>query len=122
MARLKDLTEGEARRVVTAGVEGDGYEAWRRLHAHFEPGLACQQGAALNELSKLTTHPAKGPGDTRKLLTEFDLRVKYAEDITSEPIGENHKRSIILGFLDPLTRQHTVGSHGVGTSVEEFKR
>ena len=119
---LKELTEGDARRVVTAGPEGNGYEAWRRLHAHFEPGLACQQGAALNDLSRMILAPAKSPDDTRRLLTEFNVRVRHAEDIIQEPVSEGHKRSVILGFIDPLARQHAVSCHGTGTPVEEFKR
>ena len=46
---LKEITDGESKKIVGAGPDGDGYGAWRRLNAHFEPGLASQQGSVAEQ-------------------------------------------------------------------------
>ena len=80
--------------------------AWEQLNNYFGPGMACQQGAALNDLSKMILAPAKNPEEMRKLINELTTRMKAVYDITKEPVDDTHAKSILLGVMDPLTKQH----------------
>ena len=98
---LKKLTEGEARKVVTAVLEENGYKAWRRLDEHFEPGLAGKMGQVVAEFSGLIKTPAKTPQELKKMITELTQRMKAVNDVTKEPIDDTHAKSILIGIMDP---------------------
>lgn len=119
---LKALTVGEARKVIVSIKTEDGYRAWQKLHMHFGPSLASRQGLVLADPSGMVAKPAKTPNDTRTLVMELERRIKVAEDVTGELISENHTKSILVGILDPLTRQHTAMHHGVTATFEQLKR
>lgn len=74
---------------------------------HFGPSFASRHGMVLADLSGMVAKPARTPGETRTQVMELDRRVKVAEDVTGEPISENHSKSILVGILAPLMRQHT---------------
>jgi hypothetical protein len=115
------MTEGEARKIVVGVREEDGFAAWYSLHRRFEPALQNRQGIALTELNKLLLHPAKTPGDMRTLLTTLEEKMKMVEDITKEKVGPSHAKSILIGLLDPITRQHTAMIQGVNTGYHALK-
>ena len=71
----------------------------------YEPELEAKQGIVLAELSELVKKPAKTPSETQSLVTERERRTRLAEDLTAKPIDESHAKSILVGLLDPLTRQ-----------------
>lgn len=119
---LKNLTDGEARKVVNSVRSEDGFRAWQKLHMRFGPSLASQQGVVLMELSGMVSKPAKTPAETRALITEMERRVKRVEDITGEEIGEGHAKSVLVGILDPTTRQHTAMHHGNKSTYEQLKK
>ena len=50
---LKRLTEGVAQKVVMNTRNENGFVAWNNLAKYFEPRLARQQGAALQELTRM---------------------------------------------------------------------
>ena len=52
----------------------------------------------------------------------MDQRLRLAEDITGEDISDNRAKSVLIGILDPLTRQHTAMHQGQKTSYQEFKK
>ena len=117
---LKQMTDGEARKVVT-GVTC-GYEAWSKLHRRFGPSLAAKQGMVLNDLVAMVQKPAKSPSETKGLVTELERRVKMAEDVTKNTMDDNHLKSILVALLDPLTRQHTTMHQGADTTYDMLKR
>ena len=47
--------------------------------------------------------------------------MKKVEDITDIPVDDNHAKSILIGILDPTTRQHTAMKHGQNVKFEELK-
>ena len=119
---LKQLTSGEARTVVQ-GVRGeDGFEAWRSLHQRFGPSVAARQGKVMHELSQMVTKPAKSPAETRSLVTELERRIRTAEEITGDVLGDAHGKSILAAILDPITRAHTSAYQGSATGYQDFKR
>ena len=119
---LKALTVGEAKVVVQGVRSEDGYVAWRALHQRFGPSIAARQGKVMCDLSAMVAKPAKSPADTRTLVTELERRIRIAEDVTGEALGDGHIKSVLASILDPLTRAHTSAYQGAGTSYQELKR
>ena len=78
-------------------------------------------GQVLNELGDMMRYRAKDVDETRKMVTEMVSRIKIAEEVTGERISEPHARTILLGFLDDVTRQHTTQFHGSDRSFVQFK-
>ena len=111
---LKILTIGEAKKVVTNVKDENGFLAWQRLRQRFEPTLTAKQGLVLAEFSGMIAKPAKTPADLVGLMTEMDKKVKLIEDLTNEVVSDMHKKSVLIGILDQLTRQHTAMHHGGG--------
>ena len=68
---------------------------------------------------------AKSPGESIALLTEIDRKMKLVDDVTGEEVSEMHARSVLVGILDPVTRQHTLHellSHeALKKIVQEFR-
>ena len=119
---LKALTTGEARVVVQGIRDENGFLAWRALHQRFGPSVAAKQGKVMCDLSAMVAKPAKSPADTRALVTELERRVRVAEDVTGDTLGDSHLKSILASILDPTTRAHTSAFQGVSTSYQELKR
>ena len=119
---LKALTTGEAKLVVQGIRDENGYLAWRALHQRFGPSVAARQGKVMCDLSQMVTKPAKSPSETRTLVTELERRIRVAEDITGDTVGDSHLKSILASILDPTTRAHTSAYQGVSTGYQELKR
>ena len=119
---LKGITEGEARKVINSVKSEDGFKAWWKLHLRFEPGLAAKHGLALAEFSGMVTRPAKTPAETKQLVTEMDRKMHLIDEITDEAVSNNHAKSVLIGILDPMTRQHTAMSQGGNITYENFKK
>ena len=49
--------------------------AWQKLAERFEQGMEARKGKALEELGDLVKKPAKGPKESKTLLTELDKRI-----------------------------------------------
>ena len=85
----------------------DGFEAWRRLHMQFKPKLVIRQGQVLADFAAMVSRRAKSVAETRELLTGLERRTKMVRDMTERGIFDMHARSVLIGILDPQTRQHT---------------
>ena len=111
---LKKVTEGESRRVV-GGIRGeDGFKAWYALNRRFEPSVSARHGSVMADFSGMAVRPAKSPGELQTLITEITRKMKLIEDITGEAVPDLWAKSVLLGALDPLTRQHTAAMHAQG--------
>ena len=119
---LKGLTDGEARKVLNIIKDENGFRAWQKLNQRFEPGLAIRQGMVLAEFSGMVAKPAKSPAETKLLLTEIEQKIRLIEDITGEEVTDNHAKSVLIGVLDPMTRQHTAMKQGMEVTFEKFKQ
>ena len=106
---LLRITEGESKKVVMSIKDEDGVRAWPRLKQRFELGLAARQGIVM-----------ESPGESIALLTEMDHKMKLVEDVTGEEVSEMHARSVLVGVLDPETRQHKAMNHS--KSYEALKK
>ena len=95
-------------RVVVQSVEGEnGSEAWRRLYHQFEPKLVIKQGQVLSDFAAMVMKPARTIAETRDLITELDRKMKLIRELTHEGVSDVHAKFILIGILDPMTRQHT---------------
>ncbi len=70
----------------------------------------------------MVAKPAKNPSATRNLVTEIDQRIKLVEDTTGKTVDEDHAKIVLIGILDPTTRQHTAMEHGTGTTFQKLKK
>ena len=52
--------------------------------------------------------PTDSPANTNKLLTEYQSKVKFCEEIAGKESDTVHKKFVILSMLDPETRRATV--------------
>ena len=116
---LKGLTTGVAKTVIISVGAEDGFEAWRRLHMQCEPKLVIRQGQVLADFAAKVSRPAKSIAETRELLTELERRMKMVRDMTEQGISDMHERSVLIGILDPQTRQHT--AYRQADPFEQFK-
>ena len=100
---LKKLTDDyiDARQVVNSVPGEDGYAAWVQLHRRFGMALAMRQGTMLAGFSQLGLVKMKTPADTRSKVTEIDRAAKLAAEITGEPIGEGHFKSVLVACSIP---------------------
>ena len=119
---LKSLTEGEARCVIMSIPGGNGFQAWRALHQRHGLSLLAQQGKAMSDVVQLIQKPAKTPADTRTLVTELERRVRISEEISGKAMDDMHVKSVLIGVLDPITRQHRSQFQGVNTTYQDLRR
>eukprot|EP00974_Lingulodinium_polyedra_P103167 9987827-Lingulodinium_polyedra.AAC.1 len=73
----------------------------------------------------MIARPAKTPGETLTMITELERKKNTVEDVTGEEISGMHAKSVLIGILDPITRQHTAMEHmrdydGLKKIIEEF--
>ena len=97
---LKRMTRGEAKDIVKSVGSQDGFVAWQKLAERFEQGIETRTGTALAELGGLIRKPAKGPKETKVLLTELDKRIKEVHDL-GDTVSDSHAKAVLIGFLDP---------------------
>ena len=108
---LKKLTQGEARKVVAAVKSEDGFRAWFQLRRRFEPSVAARHGAVLADFTNMVTKPAKNSTELMSMITDMDRKMKFLEDVTGEEVPGMMAKAVLIGILDPLTRQHTATLH-----------
>ena len=120
---LKKLTEdySEARQVVTSVPDEDGYAAWAKLHKRYGMALAMKQGTMLANFSSLGTNKCKSPSETRSRVIEIDRMAQMTHEITGHPVGDGHWKSVLVGMLDPVTRQHTANLMGSKHTANDLK-
>ena len=108
---LKKLTGGEAKKIVMSVRNENGWEAWLRLRQRFAPFLAAKQGAVLADFSGMVAKPAKTPHELMVMISDMDRKIKYIEDVNQEEVPSIMAKGVLIGIMDPLTRQHTAAFH-----------
>merc|ERR1712051_42584 len=81
-----------------------------------------KQGTMLANFSQMGLVRMKTPAEPRTKAVEIDRMAKLTEEITGEPVGEGHWKSVLVGMLDPLTRQHTSSMMGSRHTVNDLKQ
>ena len=75
----------------------------------------------LTIFSKLGMTKIKTPAETRTRVPETDKMAKLTAEITGSPVGDGHWKSVLVGMLDPLVRQHVSSLMGSKHSAMELK-
>jgi hypothetical protein len=73
----------------------------------FEPSLVAKKGNLLADFTGMVGKPAKNPHEMIVLITEMDKKIKTIEDVIDGDLDEQFKMSVLIGIMDPMTRQHT---------------
>ncbi len=60
------------------------------------------------------------PEETR--ITVSERKTKLVEEVTGEEVSEKYAKSMLVGILDPMTRQHTAIHHGNKATCEQLKK
>ena len=115
------MTVDEPKKIVAA-VPDDGWNAWRRLCEYFNPSLASMEGRAWAELGMMAQNTAKSPDETKRMINELAVRIRQVEDISGEAVAATHAKSILLTFMDAVTRQHTAAFHGRQSDYTKLKQ
>jgi len=119
---LRRYTEGEGRKTVEGARDNNGWDAWRRLHSHFEQGMANQKAQARQALANYMTRKAMSVQESRTIMNELDRTVKkYAEIVGEEP-PTDYIQAIIERILDATTMQYMVGYDVDGESDSKAYR
>ena len=116
-------TTGEARKVVGAVRDEDGFQALRTLRMRFGPSVTTKQGIILAEFSGMARKPATSPGELDAMMTEMAKKIWMIEKMIpcqdgNSPISSLLKKSVLAGIVNPMTRHHTATHHG--ESFEEL--
>ena len=119
---LKRFTEGEAKRVVKGVSDDNGWEAWRKLHQQFEPGMVVREAQVMARYTGMVNRRAKTPKETKALMVELADRAKRVEEVTGRAVEDRHAMSVITGILDPETLKYTAQFQGAKASVELLKK
>ena len=120
---LKMYTESgsQARDIVVNTPENNGFVAWQRLFAHYQPELAAREGQALSNVLLMQTKRAKNQAELRGLIVELEGKVRICRELCGLDIEDNTMRSVLVGMLDPETRRHTTKYQGMDTTFETLK-
>ena len=70
----------------------------------------------------MAQNTAKSPDETKRMINELAVRIKQVEDISGEAVAATHAKSILLTFMDAVTRQHTAAFHGRQSDYMKLKQ
>ena len=75
-------------------------------------GRGTKQGIILAEFSGMVRKLATTPGELVTMMIEMDKKIRMIEEMIpcqdgNSPISSLHKKSVLAGIMDPMTRQHT---------------
>ena len=119
---LKNYTLNEAKKVVLAVAEDNGWEAWRRLHLQFEPGMAMRDAHVQFAFSSMISKRAKNALETRALLVEFEEKSARVLEVTEKAVDERHQKSVLMGILDADTLKHVGGLLQSSDTIDEIMK
>jgi len=119
---LKAHTINDARKAVTSTPNRNGWEAWRKLHLQYEPLLVMRGAVTMSHFTSMVNKRARSPAETKTLLLEMDERARRVEEVTGEPIGNNHRMSVVMGLIDQESMRHTAAYGGVNMSAAVLQK
>ena len=80
------------------------------------------EGRVWGDLGVLSHQVSKSLEEIKRLINELSIRIERVKSSSGEKADSSHVKSILLTFLDPLTRQHTASMHGKLTNYEVFRQ
>ena len=119
---LKNYTGTEAQRVVRGVTEDNGWEAWRKLHHHYEPNTAMREAQVVNRFTAMINRKAKDAKELKERMVEFNERIRRVEEVTGKPPDARYAMSVLSGILDPETSKYTAQYQGINGNLDTLKR
>ena len=119
---LKNYTGTEAQRVIRGVTEDNGWEAWRKLHHHYEPSTAMREAQVVNRFTAMINRKAKDTKELRERMVEFNERMRRVEEVTGNPPEARYAMSVLSGILDAETSKYTAQYQGLNGNLDTLKR
>ena len=119
---LKTHTMNDARKAVTSTPNRNGWEAWRKLHLQYEPLLVMRGAVVMSHSTSMVNKRSRSPAETKTLLLELDERARRVEEVTGEPIGNNHRMSVVMGLIDAESMRHTAAFGGANMRADALQK
>ena len=119
---LRKYSDGDAKKIVSSVRMRNGWEAWRKLHQQYEPGMVMREAMVMAQFTNMVSKRAKNPKETKAILVELEERAKKVEEITQNRVDDRHLMSVIMGILDTETLKHTAQYQGANANPETLKR
>ena len=76
----------------------------------------------MSHFTGMVNKRARTPAESKTLLLEMDARARRVEEVTGEPIGNNHRMSVVMGLIDPESMKHTAAYGGVNMSAAVLQK
>ena len=86
---LKKSTKGEARKIVEAIRDEDGYYAWRQLTNNYEPAMASRHGTSLAGFLAMVALKSSPPDGTNGVLNELEQIQNDAAYFSARPVADD---------------------------------
>ena len=119
MTLLLKKTSGSAQNLIKSCPPDNGFEAWRRMNAFYEPTLAVRESEVMADFAFLCRRQAKDIHDLRRLLLEMDEKSRRYEEVVGKPPDDMHAKSILTAILDADTRKHTIAQQALSFPFED---
>ena len=120
---LKTGTEvgTQAREIVANTQKKNGFLAWQRLFAHYQPELAAREAHTFNSVLGMMNKKAKNKTEVRGMIVELEGKVRICKEMCGIEVDNNTLRGVLAAMLDPETRIHTSKYLGMDVSFDTLK-
>ena len=99
----------------------NGFLAWQRLFAHYQPELAAREAHAFNSVLGMMNKKAKNKAEVRRLIVELEGKVRICKEMCGIEIDSNTLRGVLAALIDPKTRIHASKYLGMDVPFKTFK-
>lgn len=118
-ATLAALVTGDAMTVVRSVTNGNGWEAWSRLHSRFDPRTPAK--ALMMMMAVLQTRKAKDSRELPNMVQDWEVKVKNLEVEHSIILDPKIKIALMTSFLPSDLQDLVFQWSDAKTSFEELR-
>merc|ERR1712023_69994 len=87
---LRRNTEGDARKVIDAVRDNNGWEAWRKTNVEYELGMSNQKAQARAAIAQYMNRKANSVSESKALLIDLDKTMKRYREITGTEVDGDY--------------------------------
>ena len=118
-AALSALVTGDAMTVVRSVTNGNGWEAWSRLHSRFDPRTPAK--ALMMMMAVLQTRKVKDSRELPNTVQDWEVKVKNREVEHSITLDPKIKIALMTSFLPPDLQDLVFQWSDAKTTFEELR-
>ena len=113
----KLVTHAEAKQLVVHATDGNVFEAWRQLHARYDPQNDASATRMLNYIMKVENWKCKNIGDVPVTLARWEgLQREHKVRTGEAALSSSMARNLLMEIVPPAMREH------IRTQTMLFKR